>query len=77
MAPEAEPPSPKFHEYEAIDPSGSDEPDPFSVTVNGALPEAGVAVARAMGGVLGAATVIVSVSELVLLLLSVTLRVAL
>ena len=44
------PPSPKTHEYDKVDPSGSDEPALEKATVSGALPEVGVPVATAIGG---------------------------
>src|SRR4051794_25172051 len=42
-------PSPKSHEYDAIVPSGSEEPAALNPTSSGALPLSGVAVIRATG----------------------------
>ena len=44
-------PSPKSNRYEAIDPSGSRDPDPSATTASGAPPLAGVTVNDATGGV--------------------------
>ena len=51
-------PSPKLNVYEAIVSgggavSGSNEPEPSNLTVNGALPDVGVAVRTAVGGLFG------------------------
>ena len=42
-------PSPKFHEYEAIDPSGSLDPAEEKNTSSGAWPSRGEPLAKAMG----------------------------
>src|SRR4029079_19278404 len=44
----AVPPSPKFQAYEAIEPSGSDDPDPSTLTASGASPLDGLAVSDAV-----------------------------
>ena len=55
-------PSPfRSHEYEIVSPaSGSDEPDPSKLTVKGAFPLVGVAVATAVGGWLAAPAYLIS-----------------
>src|SRR6185436_321006 len=55
-------PSPfSSHEYEIVSPaSGSEEPDPSKLTVKGAFPLVGVAVATAVGGWLAAPAYVIS-----------------
>ena len=50
VGPDAVPPSPKAHEYEVIDPSGSLEADPSKLTVSGDCPLVGPAVNDGVGG---------------------------
>src|SRR5436190_405556 len=56
-------PSPKSNRYEAIEPSGSEEPDASAVTASGSVPDDGVTVSAALGGWLRRATA--TVTELV------------
>ena len=49
VSPTAVVPSPKFHEYEAIDPSGSVESLASKETVSGATPDCGEAVNDGVG----------------------------
>ena len=64
VTPDELPPSPKVQEYEVIEPSESDEPDPLKLTAKGTCPDVRVAVKLAEGGVpIAAVTVIVHESE--------------
>ena len=70
----AEDPSPKSQAYEAIVPSGSDEPVPLNEMATGAWPDVAEVVNDAVGATFGAATVIVLVIVPVAPWLSVTVR---
>ncbi len=68
-------PSPKDQEYPAMVPSGS-VPEPVKLTVRGAVPDVGLALALAVGLWLGGWTEIWSCAVPVAPLLSVTVRIA-